>query len=62
MVWLINNNELVRGKLLGLSYLPAVKNFGGCEILKVLIISKNLDFVFRSFKIMVPFFKGFNYY
>ena len=39
-----------------------VKNFGGCEILKVLIINENLDFVFCSFKIVVPFFKGLNYY
>ena len=42
--------------------LPAVKDFGGCEILKVLMISENLDFVFRSLKIMVPLFKSFNYY
>ena len=26
------------------------------------MINKNLDFVFYSFKIMVPFFKGLNYY
>ena len=39
-----------------------IKDFSGCEILKVLIINKNLDFVFRSFKIMVPLFKGLNYY
>ena len=38
-----------------------VKNFGGYEIFKVLIINENLDFVFRSFKIVVLFFKGFNY-
>ena len=61
MAWLINNNKPVRGKFLSLSSLPAVKNFSGYEILKVLIINKNLDFVFRSFKIIVPFFKGFNY-
>ena len=62
MAWSINNNEPVRGKLLGLSRLPAVKNFGGYKILEVLIINENLDFIFRSFKIVVPFFKGFNYY
>ena len=61
MAWLINNNEPVQGKFLGLLSLPAVKNFGGYKIFKVLIINKNLDFVFRSLKIMVPFFKGFNY-
>ena len=61
MAWLINNNKLVRGKLLNPSRLPAVKNFGNREILEVLIINKNLDFVFRSFKIMVLFFKGLNY-
>ena len=26
------------------------------------MISKNLDFVFRSLKIIIPFFKGLNYY
>ena len=62
MAWLINNNELVRGKFLGLLRLSAIENFGGCEILKVLIISENLDFVFCSFKIVVLFFKGLNYY
>ena len=62
MVWSINDNKSVRGKLLGPSRLPAIKNFGGCEIFEVLIISENLDFVFRSFKIMVLFFKGLNYY
>ena len=61
MAWSINNNEPVQGKLLGPSRLPAVKNFGGRKILKVLIINKNLDFIFRSLKIMVPFFKGLNY-
>ena len=61
MAWLINNNELVKGKFLSLSSLLAVENFGGCEILKVLIISENLDFVFRSLKIIVLFFKGLNY-
>ena len=39
-----------------------VKNFGNREILKVLIINKNLDFIFRSFKIVVLYFKGLNYY
>ena len=62
MAWSINNNEPVQGKLLGLSRLPAIKNFGNYKILKVLIINKNLDFIFRSLKIMVPFFKGLNYY
>ena len=62
MAWSINNNKSVRGKLLGLSCLPAVKNFGDYKILEVLIINKNLDFIFRSFKIVVPFFKGLNYY
>ena len=62
MVWLINDNKPVQRKLLGPSRLPAVKNFGGYKILEVLIINKNLDFIFRSFKIMVPFFKGLNYY
>ena len=62
MAWLINNNELVRGKFLGLSRLLAVKNFGGYKIFKVLIINKNLDFVFRSLKIVVLFFKSLNYY
>ena len=61
MAWSINDNESVQGKLLGPSCLPAVENFGGCEILEVLIISENLDFVFRSLKIVVPFFKGLNY-
>ena len=61
MAWLINNNEPVQRKLLGPLHLPAIKNFGGYKILKVLIISENLDFIFRSLKIMVPFFKGLNY-
>ena len=61
MAWSINNNKPIQRKLLGLSRLPAIENFGGREILKVLIINKNLDFVFRSLKIMVPFFKGLNY-
>ena len=61
MAWSINNNESVQGKLLGLSRLSAIKNFGDRKILKVLIINKNLDFIFRSLKIMVPFFKGLNY-
>ena len=38
-----------------------VKNFGDYKILKILIINKNLDFIFRSLKIMVPFFKNLNY-
>ena len=58
---MINNNEPVQRKFLGLLYLPAVKNFGSRKILKVLIINKNLDFIFRSLKIIVPFFKGLNY-
>ena len=62
MIWLINNDKLVRGKFLGLLSLPAVENFGGYEIFKVLMINENLDFIFRSFKIMVLFFKSFNYY
>ena len=61
MAWLINNNKPVRGKFLGLLRLPVVKDFNDYKILKVLIISKNLDFVFRSLKIVVPFFKGLNY-
>ena len=39
-----------------------VKDFGNYKILKVLIINKNLDFIFRSLKIIVLFFKGLNYY
>ena len=62
VTWSINDNEPVRGKFLGLLCLPAVENFGGREILEVLIISKNLDFIFRSLKIIVPFFKSLNYY
>ena len=62
MAWLINNNKLIQEKFLGLLYLPAIKDFGDYKILKVLIINKNLNFIFRSLKIMVPFFKGFNYY
>ena len=61
MAWSINNNKPVRGKFLGLLRLPAVKNFGGRKILKVLMISKNFDSIFRSLKIVVPFFKGLNY-
>ena len=38
-----------------------MKNFRGYKILKVLIINKNLDFVFYFVKIMVPFFKSLNY-
>ena len=26
------------------------------------MINKNLDFIFYCFKIIIPFFKGFNYY
>ena len=51
----------MRRKFLGLSNLPTVKNFSDYKIPKVLIINKNLDFIFRSLKIIVPFFKGFNY-
>ena len=61
MSWLINNNKPVQKKLLSPSRLPAVKNFGGRKILKVLIISKNLDFIFCSLKIIILFFKGLNY-
>ena len=61
MAWSINNNKPVQGKFLGPLHLPAVKNFGDRKILEVLIINKNLDFIFYFFKIMVPFFKGFNY-
>ena len=61
MAWLINNNKLVQGKLLGLSRLLTIKNFGNRKILKVLIISKNLNFIFCSLKIIVLFFKSLNY-
>ena len=61
MAWSINNNKPVQGKFLGLLNLPAIKNFSDYKILKVLIINKNLDFIFRSFEIMVPLFKSLNY-
>ena len=62
MAWSINNNKPVQRKFLSLSSLPAVKDFSGRKILEVLIIIKNLNFIFRFFKIIIPFFKNLDYY